>query len=1070
MIASQAARPAGVSLRDSAAISTTGDDAHGVSIATGGDVNATLAGTVSTGGSDSTAVHLATTGAVSVQLEGAAELTTAGENSHGLLVEHGGSGLVDVQLQDTAQITTTGEGASAVHIASSQGSVQFTQADGTSISSTGLKAQAIHLDADDLVVELGGHVDASGRQASGARLLSATGGIQLDVASTASLIAQGEQSTALGAEADQNVTASIAGTLASDGDGSSAVALRSTSGGVELDLTTTAVVNASGEDSIAIDVQAEQNATVNLAGSVSTIGADSTAVRMNSAQDIEATLGGQVSAAGAQAAGLRASSAAGSVHLQLDSESAVNADGKSAMALVADAQQQVLVTLAGMDPAAGGMGFPPEQKLSVTRAPLTAPDGATLIASGELGVAALVTSATDTVQVQLGAGSVIAGGWQSDDALPPLVMPAAGLLVSAAAGSSVINAGSIGATSDRALADAARWSGSVAGPLVVENSGEITGFVEHAQVPGNRFTNTADGTFHLRHLADTDGDGVRDTRRVSISDFGGTGSLFRNEGLLRLARGGPAAHIDGTHYYAPTTGIDRRNLGGHYDPSLVNQAQLVNLERFEHAGVIDLRGEHVGNSLVITSQSSAATPAGTATFVANGGVLHLGATFDANAVGGGSADMLVVDRTALGSAPTSIHLSLAPGELGAATTGNGIQLVEVRDPSSSASGVFTLSQQMASGLDHFSLHHNGIGADAVDGNWYLRNTIEDPENPGDEVPAYRASIPVLVLLPSQAARMGLASLGNYHDRIGQAYADRKDDGRGERHAAWMRIFGATGDVGRRTGSMAEQASRFARHGPSQAGDLMGMQAGQDLLAHTMDSGATQVVGLHVSLADLNSRVHSVYGGDSGSSHVDSTSGGLYWTFRGRGGGYVDAVVQATRYRSEAFVSGQALRIESDGKGYAASLEAGAPLPLRGGWQVEPQVQVVYQQLRMDDTRDNLAMVDHRTTRSLNGRAGSRILRNWISPAGQARSTWLRLHAWHDFGRQSASQVSSIGAAGADAMPVRADLGGTRGQLQLALAGELDRNFSAFFSSDYDFALDGHGGDGLGWRFGIRKFW
>jgi hypothetical protein len=48
--------------------------------------------------------------------------------------------------------------------------------------------------------------------------------------------------------------------------------------------------------------------------------------------------------------------------------------------------------------------------------------------------------------------------------------------------------------------------------------------------------------------------------------------------------------------------------------------------------------------------------------------------------------------------------------------------------------------------------------------------------------------------------------------------------------------------------------------------------------------------------------------------------------------------------------------------------------------------------------------------------------------------------------------------------------GARGQLQLALSGELDHNFSAFASADYDFALDGRKGDGYGWRFGIRRMW
>ena len=44
------------------------------------------------------------------------------------------------------------------------------------------------------------------------------------------------------------------------------------------------------------------------------------------------------------------------------------------------------------------------------------------------------------------------------------------------------------------------------------------------------------GTFNLRHFADTNGDGVRDTLRVAISDLGdGVNNSFTNNGTLALA-------------------------------------------------------------------------------------------------------------------------------------------------------------------------------------------------------------------------------------------------------------------------------------------------------------------------------------------------------------------------------------------------------------------------------------------------------------------------------------------------------------------------------------------------------
>ena len=67
------------------------------------------------------------------------------------------------------------------------------------------------------------------------------------------------------------------------------------------------------------------------------------------------------------------------------------------------------------------------------------------------------------------------------------------------------------------------------GKLTVNNRGTVTGYVELADVDDNSFTNAAGGLFDIRHFADIDGDGVRDIKRVSISDFGDPDSSFDNQ-------------------------------------------------------------------------------------------------------------------------------------------------------------------------------------------------------------------------------------------------------------------------------------------------------------------------------------------------------------------------------------------------------------------------------------------------------------------------------------------------------------------------------------------------------------
>ena len=94
---------------------------------------------------------------------------------------------------------------------------------------------------------------------------------------------------------------------------------------------------------------------------------------------------------------------------------------------------------------------------------------------------------------------------------------------------------------------------------------------------------------------------------------------------------------------------------------------------------------------------------------------------------GGAAtrsDTLVVDGTSVGSGPTSMAIRNAGGA-GAFTPGNGILVVEALDKPRSAAGVFTLGGgSVSAGAFEYTLFHGGVGADAANGNWYLRSTVD----------------------------------------------------------------------------------------------------------------------------------------------------------------------------------------------------------------------------------------------------------------------------------------------------------------------------------------------------------
>lgn len=179
------------------------------------------------------------------------------------------------------------------------------------------------------------------------------------------------------------------------------------------------------------------------------------------------------------------------------------------------------------------------------------------------------------------------------------------------------------------------------------------------------------------------------------------------------------------------------------------------------------------------------------------------------------------------------------------------------------------------------------------------------------------------------------------------------------------------------------------------------------------------------------------------------------------------MLQGTRYKSKAWdYSGYQSR--TDGWGYAASLEAGVPFTLSEGWRLEPQAQIVYQQVKMDDTADALALYDYRKSDALWGRLGLRMTNQWARESGLSNMVWARFNVWHDFGRDAEVRVSNLG--GQNVTPLFTSLGGTWGQGQLALSSEMARNVSAFASADYSFSLDKMKSDAFGGRIGLKFVW
>jgi hypothetical protein len=161
-------------------------------------------------------------------------------------------------------------------------------------------------------------------------------------------------------------------------------------------------------------------------------------------------------------------------------------------------------------------------------------NAANVTTNGEFSTGVAATGGGN-VTVNVASGASVMGGWQPAPAgvgSSAFALPAAGVVLgSTGATATLTNNGTIGALSDRAVASAGP---GFAGPITIVNNGTSTGFVTLG-AGNDTFQNLSPNSFDIRNFADTNGDGIRDTKAVAISDFGGGTDLAAAGRTGRLA-------------------------------------------------------------------------------------------------------------------------------------------------------------------------------------------------------------------------------------------------------------------------------------------------------------------------------------------------------------------------------------------------------------------------------------------------------------------------------------------------------------------------------------------------------
>ncbi len=440
------------------------------------------------------------------------------------------------------------------------------------------------------------------------------------------------------------------------------------------------------------------------------------------------------------------------------------------------------------------------------------------------------------------------------------------------------------------------------------------------------------------------------------------------------------------------------------------------------------------------------------------------------------SDRLVINGgTASGS--SSLIVTNAGGA-GAVTTGNGILLVDAVNGGTTATSAFTLGNAggyVAAGPYAYTLQRSSVDASGLQ-NWYLRSTVNcaaapsnpacknpeppvppnppEPPNPPTPVPPappnYRPEVSTAVATPELALRYGSTFLDSLHERIGEARYALPSTPTGSNSLAWGRVIGVTGE---RNGS---NSGILGSRGPDYDYKIYGLQSGVDLYRRANANGSMDHAGAYVAFGRATADVDHLDGRSAGQAAMNGVTLGGYWTHIGKEGWYVDAVMQGTRYDVDNGRSPAGYNLDTRGFGFATSLEGGYPFRLNDEWVIEPQAQLVFQNVNLNDANDGAAKIRFNDVDSLRGRVGVRLARTVELDPGpdgkRVATTWLRASLVNEFLTNPTTEFSSQNGY----VPFRADMKGASVQLNLGADVGVKRNVSMYGSVGSEISLRGDG--------------
>ncbi len=543
-------------------------------------------------------------------------------------------------------------------------------------------------------------------------------------------------------------------------------------------------------------------------------------------------------------------------------------------------------------------------------------------------------------------------------------------------------------------------------------------------------------------------EGTNASGKFSIDGTSGqaSGLLLENGGSFTVNAGGLASNTTVGHRGTLTLAAGG-SLSGRTQlsrgASMVLNGDVVSTGDIVNAGEIRFDNQTTPDAALSRAVAKSNSPVTfhkltTSNLTGQGGTINMRVSLD----GSNASDQLVINGGQATGKTWLAFTNVGNSNLGVATIGQGIRVVDAQNGATTEEGAFALSRPLQAGAFNYTLNRDN------DEDWYLRS-----EN------AYRDEVPLYASMLTQAMD---------YDRILAGSRSHQTGVNGENNSVRLSIQG--GHLGH------DNNGGIARGATPESNGSYGLVRLEGDLLRTEVAGMSVTAGVYGAAGHSSVDVKDDDGSRAGTVRDDAGSLGGYLNLVHTSSGlWADIVAQGTRHSMKA--SSDSNDFRARGWGWLGSLETGLPFSITDNLMLEPQLQYTWQGLSLDDGQDNAGYVKFGHGCAQHVRAGFRLgshndmtfgegtsSRDTLRDSAKHRVSELPVNWWvqpsviRTFSSRGDNVSMGTAAAGSN-MTFSPSRNGTSLDLQAGLEARVRENITLGVQAGYAHSVSGSSAEG-----------